>query len=196
LGNIGAWVIECACKQLRAWRDVGSLGKPTYLAVNVSYLQIRAGDFVDKLRAHCQQHSVSPDTIVLELTERAVVDNFDETVAKMRLLRNLGFRISLDDFGSGYSSLSYLRRLPLDQIKIDQAFVADIGNDKKAEAIARTIIALGENLGLDIVAEGVETQTQFDFLREHGCSIFQGFLFSKALPLNEFETYVASSSYR
>ncbi|MFT4582532.1 MAG: diguanylate cyclase (GGDEF)-like protein/PAS domain S-box-containing protein [Gammaproteobacteria bacterium] len=194
--DIGAWVIECACKQLSAWRDVGALSKPTYLAVNVSYLQFREGDFVEKLRAHCQRHSVSPDTIVLELTERAVVENFDETVAKMRRLRDLGFRISLDDFGSGYSSLSYLRRLPLDQIKIDQAFVADIGNDKKAEAIARTIIALGENLGLDIVAEGVETQTQFNFLREYGCSIFQGFLFSKALPLNEFEIYIANSSYR
>jgi diguanylate cyclase (GGDEF)-like protein/PAS domain S-box-containing protein len=183
---IGNWVLETACAQLRQWegdRHTSALR----LAVNVSVKQFEQPGFVDDVIAALDQSGVAPSRLKLELTESLLVDNTEATIAKMALLRARGIGFSLDDFGTGFSSLSYLKRLPLDQLKIDQSFVRDIMDDPNDAAIARTVIALGKNLGLEVIAEGVETPQQRDVLARHGCLCFQGYLFGRPLPLDQFE---------
>jgi EAL domain-containing protein (putative c-di-GMP-specific phosphodiesterase class I) len=131
----------------------------------------------------------NPTRLKLELTESLLVENVEEIIEKMNALKARGVGFSLDDFGTGYSSLSYLKRLPLDQLKIDQSFVRDVLTDPNDAAIAKTIVALAQSLGLAVIAEGVETQAQREFLARHGCHVYQGYLFSWPLPLEEFEHY-------
>jgi EAL domain-containing protein (putative c-di-GMP-specific phosphodiesterase class I) len=135
----------------------------------------------------------SPHRLKLELTESLLLDNAEEIIAKMTALKARGVSFSLDDFGTGYSSLSYLKRLPLDQLKIDQSFVRDVLTDPNDAAIARTIVALGQSLGLAVIAEGVETEAQRDFLASNGCLNYQGYFFSRPLPLAEFEAFLDRS---
>ena len=183
---IGAWVLETACAQLKAWEN-HPLARDLKLAVNVSARQFRQDDFVSITKHVVDQSGIDPTRLKLELTESIVINNVADTIEKMHQLKVLGLTFSMDDFGTGYSSLAYLKRLPLDQLKIDQSFVRDISHDPSDAAIVQTIITMGNTLGLNVIAEGVETQVQLDFLQKHGCKTFQGYLFSRPVPLAEFE---------
>jgi diguanylate cyclase len=185
---LGSWVMRAACSQLVSWADQADMSNLT-LAVNVSARQFRQQDFVAQVQAVIEETGAKPQLLKLELTESMLADNLDDIVAKMHALHALGVGCALDDFGTGYSSLSYLKRMPLDQLKIDQAFVRDVLSDAHDAAIAKTIIQLGQSLGFQVVAEGVETEGQRDFLLGIGCHVFQGYLFSKPLPLDDFATF-------
>jgi len=181
---LGHWVLETACLQLAAWSAWSHTAKLT-IAVNVSARQFRHTDFVSDLRSLLQQTGVNPRNLKLELTESLLLADQDEAVGKMNELGTLGVKFSLDDFGTGYSSLSYLKVLPLEQLKIDQSFVRDVLSDANDAAIARTVLALGHSLGLNVVAEGVETSGQRDFLLENGCTLFQGYFFGRPVPVEQ-----------
>jgi len=187
---IGQWVIETACLQLRQWNLLPGhehLG----IAVNVSARQFRQLNFVTTVTDILAASGIQPGKLTLELTESLVLDNVVDSIEKMHALKALGVGFSMDDFGTGYSSLAYLKRLPLDELKIDQSFVRDIATDPGDEVIVRTIIAMARNLGLSVVAEGVETQQQYDFLLKHQCELFQGYLFNPPLPRAQFEQLLA-----
>ena len=186
---IGLWVIQTACKQLKTWQTQPGLRELT-LAVNVSARQFHQPDFVDQVRRVLLQTAAKPAQLKLELTESVVLEQAEDTIAKMRELKLLGISFSMDDFGTGYSSLQYLKRLPLDQLKIDQGFVRDITTDPNDAAIVQTIIAMTEALGLNVIAEGVETREQQDFLEQRGCHTFQGYFFGRPMPLAQFEADV------
>lgn len=183
---IGRWILETACRQLARWASLPAKAGLT-IAVNVSARQFRHPGFVAEVREILAQTGARPELLKLELTESQLVDNVEETIDKMQALRNLGVSFSLDDFGTGYSSMSYLKRLPLAQLKIDPSFVRDILNNQSDAAIARTVIALGQSLGLSVIAEGVEASTQRDLLHSLGCYHYQGYLFSKPLPIEQFD---------
>jgi diguanylate cyclase (GGDEF)-like protein/PAS domain S-box-containing protein len=183
---MGDWVLETACRQIAAWalrKDTAHLS----VAVNISARQFRQSGFVDQTLAIIGRTGANPDNLKLELTESMLVENVEDVIAKMVHLRSCGLRFSLDDFGTGYSSLAYLKRLPLDQLKIDRSFVRDILEDAGSRAIAQSIISLGKALGLTVVAEGVETVEQRDYLDRLSCHKHQGFLFSRPVSLEEFE---------
>ncbi len=184
---IGEWVLRTACQQLKRWETTPQAAT-LQLAVNVSARQFRAADFVNQVQRIVLETGVQPRLLKLELTESLVLDNINETVEKMQQLKAMGVRFSMDDFGTGYSSLAYLTRLPLDQLKIDQSFVRNIGLQASDSAVIDTIIGLGRSLGLEVIAEGVETAEQRDFLAEHGCERCQGYLFGKPMPIEAFES--------
>lgn len=188
--ELGEWVLQQACAQLARWAVLPRTA-PLTLAINVSVHQFRQTDFVDKVRWALESHHVVPSRLKLEITESMFASDQQSIIHKMRQIRNLGVGFSLDDFGTGYSSLSYLRRLPLDQLKIDQSFVREVLTDPNDAAIARTVIALGQSLGLTVIAEGVELQGQRVFLAAHGCDFYQGYLISRPLPIAQFEHFVA-----
>ncbi len=175
---LGCWVLRSACEQLARWQhDPAMRGRP--LSVNVSARQFRHPDFVAEVRKAIHESGIAPTLLMLELTESLLLDDVEEAIRRMDELRALGVGFALDDFGTGYSCLSYLKRLPLCQLKIDQSFVRDVLVDPNDAVIARTVIALGHSLGLDVVAEGVETPEQRAFLLAAGCRIFQGHLFGR-----------------
>ena len=190
---IGQWVMDAACAQLADWARRPALDQ-LMLSVNVSARQFRHADFVSQVLAALERSDANPLRLKLELTESLLVDDVEDVIAKMSALKAQGVSFSLDDFGTGYSSLSYLKRLPFDQLKIDQSFVRELLVDANDAAIVRTIIALGQSLGLVVVAEGVETQEQKDCLASNGCRVYQGYFFSRPLPLASFERYAASGS--
>ncbi len=187
---IGQWVLETACAQLKAW-ERATHTRYLQLAVNVSAHQFRHPDFVAQVQKALSSNTINPELLKLELTESLVLDNISDTIEKMHALRNIGVRFSLDDFGTGYSSFSYLTQLPLDQLKIDRSFVRNIGVKSTDAIIVQTIIGMAHNLGIEVIAEGVETEAQRAFLEQHGCPACQGFLFSKPVPIKEFEQLVA-----
>jgi len=189
---IGQWVIETACAQLKAWQP-DPLTRDLVLAVNVSAKQFRQPDFASKVLEVIQRFGINPSQLKLELTESMLVENIEGTIDTMNALKATGVLFSLDDFGTGYSSLQYLKRLPLDQLKIDQSFVRDLVEDANDRAIVRTIIAMAESLNLDIIAEGVETEEQRQLLEDKGCKNFQGYLFSKPVPIAQFEALLRST---
>lgn len=184
--DIGQWVLETACLQMRAWQQ-DDLTCNLTLSVNVSARQFQKAGFVEELKDLLLRHSVKPSLLRLELTESMLLENIGETIATMRALNAIGIRFSLDDFGVGYSSLQYLKQLPLDQLKIDRAFVRDLAGDKSDKAIVSTIIAMAASLDLDVVAEGVETDEQRDILTSRGCFSFQGYLFGRPVPIEVFD---------
>ena len=190
---LGHWVLHQACTQLAVWASEPDKAHLT-LAVNVSARQFSLPTLVEEVLALIEHTGAPPHKLKLELTESLLLENTEDIIAKMIALKAKGVGFSMDDFGTGYSSLSYLKRLPLDQLKIDQSFVQDIISDSNDAAIARTIVALGQSLGLSVIAEGVETAGQRDFLESSGCHAYQGYFFSRPLPLEAFETYVASKS--
>jgi EAL domain-containing protein (putative c-di-GMP-specific phosphodiesterase class I) len=192
---IGLWVLEAACAQLAAWRTDPATAHLT-LSVNVSARQFRQPQFVAQTRAVLGASGIDPRRLKLELTESLLLDDVEDTIIRMAALQQTGVSFSLDDFGTGYSSLAYLKRLPIDQLKIDRAFVRDILDDPSDAAIATTILTLAGTLGLAVIAEGVETAAQRDFLLSQGCQYFQGFLFSEPLPLSAFEQYVRATPVR
>jgi len=183
---IGRWVLETACRQLKAW-ETNPATRHLLLAVNVSARQFQQPDFVEQVVEVLVATGADPGNLKLELTESMLVDNVEAVVEKMAALKEKGIRFSLDDFGTGFSSLSYLKRLPLDQLKIDRSFVRDVLMDANDAAIVRTIIALGQSPGLNVIAEGVETEEQRNFLAIHGCNYYQGYFFGKPFPLAQFE---------
>lgn len=192
---LGQWVLCTACAQLRMWQE-DPRTKHLTMAVNVSARQFRGAEFVSHVRAALQTAGVDGRQLKLELTESMLVSDLEQTIGKMTELKAQGICFSLDDFGTGYSSLSYLKRLPLDQLKIDQSFVRDIHSDVNGASIVRTIIALGRSLGLGVIAEGVETAMQRDFLAMHGCLEYQGYLFTRPLPADALVEFLRSNSYR
>jgi len=186
--SLGNWVLETACQQLARW----ALRPETEflsIAVNVSAQQFRQPDFVDAVCTILNRTGASPQRLKLELTESLLVDNVEDIIEKMLILQAMGIEFSLDDFGIGYSSLSYLKRLPLNQLKIDQSFVRDVLLDPNDAAIAKTIMALAQSLSLGVIAEGVETEAQWRFLADAGCHAYQGYFFCRPLPLEEFEEF-------
>ena len=187
---LGSWVLETACKQLVLWADKPETADLT-VAVNVSAHQFHQADFVDQVFGALERTGARAQGLKLELTESLLVANIEAIIDKMNALKARGVGFSLDDFGTGYSSLSYLKRLPLDQLKIDQSFVRNILSDTNDAAIAKMVIALADSMDLAVIAEGVETEAQRDFLAGLGCHTYQGYLFSKPLPAQEFGALVA-----
>ena len=188
--SIGEWVLDTACAQIRQWADDGSTDN-LVIAVNVSSKQFRQPNFVAQVEKAVNKHKIKAAFLKLELTESLVLDNVEDTIDKMNALKEFGVRFSMDDFGTGYSSLSYLKRLPLDQIKIDQSFVRDITTNTTDMLMVKTILDLGKNFGMHVIAEGVETNIQLQMLEMSGCTSFQGYLFSKPLPVEQFEALLA-----
>jgi diguanylate cyclase (GGDEF)-like protein len=186
---IGQWVLEQACETLAAWRDDPVLS-PLRIAVNISARQFRQPDFVVGVRSALLRHHAPAQRLELELTESMLLDDVEQTVLRMRELREMGLAFSLDDFGTGYSSLAYLKRLPLNQLKIDRSFVRDISTDPNDAAIVSAITAMSHRLGLHVIAEGVETEAQRQYLIDCGCRTFQGWLYAPAMPAPKFETWV------
>ena len=186
---IGSWVLETACKQLVLWA-----GQPERqhlnIAVNVSARQFREGNFVEQVLATLERTGANAKRLKLELTESILIADAEDVIVKMNALKAIGVGFAIDDFGTGYSSLSYLKRLPLDRLKIDQSFVRNILMDADDAAISRAIIAMASSMGLGVIAEGVETQAQREFLANMGCHTYQGYLFSRPLPIAEFEALV------
>jgi EAL domain-containing protein (putative c-di-GMP-specific phosphodiesterase class I) len=185
---IGHWVLQTACTQLARWAGQPEMANYS-LAVNVSARQFKQPGFVKEVLSILERSGANPKRLKLELTENMLVDDVEDMIAKMSALKTRGISFSLDDFGTGYSSLSYLKRLPLDQLKIDQGFVRDILTDPNDAAIAKTIIALADSLGLGVIAEGVESEAQKDFLARHGCHAYQGYFYGCPLALEDFEPF-------
>ncbi len=187
--TIGGWVLRSACAQLKLWEsDPRTAG--LQMAVNVSARQFRQADFVAQIQALLAASQCRPERLKLELTESLVLDNIADTINTMLALKVLGLHFSMDDFGTGHASLSYLAQLPLDQLKIDKSFVAKLPGLAKDETIARAIITMGLGLNMSVIAEGVETEAQRDFLETQGCDECQGFLFSRPLPLAALQDYL------
>jgi diguanylate cyclase (GGDEF)-like protein len=183
---IGQWVLDAACAQLKVWQK-NPLTKDLTLAINVSAKQFKQLTFVEQVEDTIKRHEINPIRLKLELTESLLVDNVQDIITKITTLSKIGIRFSLDDFGTGYSSLQYLKQLPLNQLKIDQSFVRDIATDASDRAIVRTIITMAHSLDVNVIAEGVETAEQQQFLLDNGCTHYQGYLFGKPLPIDEFE---------
>ncbi|CAN5722159.1 hypothetical protein BH11PSE12_BH11PSE12_29270 [soil metagenome] len=187
---IGNWVLETACVQLKLWAMQANTAQLS-LAVNVSAKQFQQADFVELVSSIVHKHQIDASRLKIELTESTILDNVQLTTEKMHQLKKLGIAFSMDDFGTGYSSLAYLQRLPLNQLKIDQSFVRDLNDDENDATIVRAIISLGINLGLHVIAEGVETLAQRGFLIQHHCLAFQGFLFSQPVPAEALPSLLA-----
>ena len=186
---LGQWVLESACAQLARWAAHPETKKLS-IAVNVSARQFRDPEFVELVMSTIHQSGIRARRLKLELTESSLATGIEVTIAQMGRLKRAGVTLSIDDFGMGYSALSYLKRLPLDQLKIDRTFVKDVLTDPNDAAIARTIIGLAQSLGLAVMAEGVETEAQREFLARHGCESYQGHLFCRALPIDELEAFM------
>ena len=186
---LGAWAFEKACMQIAAWARDKEMAHIS-VAVNISARQFRQPDFVESVLGALERTGANPRNLKLELTESMLVANLEDVIAKMTTLRARGMSFSMDDFGTGYSSLAYLKRLPLEQLKIDRGFTRDLLVDVVSGAIAQTIISLGRAMGLSVIAEGVETEAQQEFLTRLGCDSFQGYLFSRPLPVTEFHAWL------
>jgi diguanylate cyclase (GGDEF)-like protein/PAS domain S-box-containing protein len=187
--SLGDWILREGCKTLANWTKNTETAH-LKLAINVSSRQLAQENFVESVIEIIKEKNINPAFLKLEITESMVVNNVEETIEKMHALKKLGISFSMDDFGTGYSSLSYLQKLPLTQLKIDQSFVRNLSVDNHDSAIVKTIINLGGNLSLSIIAEGVETQEQRNFLADFGCLVFQGYFFGRPLPISEFNQFI------
>lgn len=192
---IGEWVLEQACAHGKAWHDSGMQFR---IGVNIAGQQIMHESLLPTVKRVIMETGIDPSLLDLEVTENFLLRQPESTIPKLRKIRELGLSLSMDDFGTGYSSLSYLKKLPLNTLKIDKSFVRDIGEDPEGEAIVKAIIVMAQSLGLDVLAEGVETHEQLAYLRDHGCHLIQGFYFSRPLPADELPDFVmhqAASNY-
>ncbi|WP_161492161.1 EAL domain-containing protein [Sulfurospirillum diekertiae] len=186
---IGLWVLESACAKLKQWEKHPN--RQTFkMAINVSSRQFRQPNYVSEVEEVLKKSGVNPALLKFELTESLVLEDSVGSIEKMYELKKLGVTFSMDDFGTGYSSLSYLTQLPLSQLKIDKSFIDNIPGEKNNEMVTRTIIAMGEGMEINVIAEGVETQVQKEFLLANGCQFFQGYLFSRPLPDEELEAFL------
>lgn len=186
--TVGRWVIESVCQQIGIWQK-GEVGE-IEVSVNVSGHQLIEGDLIADIARTLVRTGIEPHWLEVELTEGSLMENTPHTIARLHRLRAMGVKISIDDFGTGYSSLAYLRRFPVDTLKIDIAFIREVTTNPQDAAITRTIIELAHGLRLRVVAEGVETQAQLAFLREAGCDQIQGYLFSRPLPVDVLEQWL------
>ncbi|MGH8488957.1 MAG: GGDEF/EAL domain-containing response regulator [Gammaproteobacteria bacterium] len=187
---LGEWVLREACKECKAWQHLGPLG----IAVNVSSVQFKKGELLRVLRSALETSGLEAPQLVIELTESVLMESAEANIQTLQELKAMGVRLAMDDFGTGYSSLSYLKRFPLDELKIDRSFMGDIPSDRDNAAIASAIIALAHILGLKVVAEGIETRDQLEFLKAKLCDEFQGYLFSRPLPKEEFKRLLQCST--
>jgi len=192
---IGQWVLETACAQLEAWQK-NLHTRDLVLSVNVSSRQFRNPEFVSHVRMVLKRYAIDPSKLKLELTESLLLENIEDTIATMETLSGSGIQFALDDFGTGYSSLQYLKKLPLHQLKIDRSFVSDVAVNSSDQAIIRTIVAMAQSLNLEVIAEGVEAEEQLQFLTRVGCTQYQGYLFGKPVPVEEFEALIGQLSSR
>ncbi len=186
--QIGDWSLETACAQNRVWREGGH--PEMCISVNVSPRQFRQSNVFNRVTGTLRATGLDPSALQIEITERLMLDGDEAHISTLRDLRAIGVQIALDDFGTGYSSLSYLSQLPVDVLKIDRCFIRDIGSNSRVEGIVKTMISLAHELGMRVVAEGVDDEIQRAFLREHGCEEFQGFLFSPAVSPGEFARFL------
>ena len=191
--QIGQWVLRQACIEMRGWQDRFPADPPLFVTVNLSAKQFAQPDLIEQVKESLETSNLDPNCLKLEITESVVMDDIEKGTAMLFQLRALGVRLSIDDFGTGYSSLSYLHRFPIDTLKIDRSFVTRIVNDKENIEIVRTILMLAENLGMDVVAEGVETQEQMALLRQLSCQSGQGYFFSKPMRVHEAEQIIADT---
>ncbi|MDE1712999.1 EAL domain-containing protein, partial (plasmid) [Chromobacterium amazonense] len=182
--QIGNWVIAEATRQMVAWRQAG-LPEVT-LAINLSALQFRQPDLAEQVQQALLSHDLPGHALDIEVTESVIMEDAQATIQAIDTMKSMGLRLSIDDFGTGYSSLSYLKRFKADKLKIDRSFVRDIPQDADDSAIARAIINMAKNLNMQVVAEGVETMEQWQFLEQEGCDFVQGYLIAKPLPAEEF----------
>lgn len=186
---IGQWVLEQTAARLRQWKDDPLFGDLT-LAVNISQKQFGQASFVAEILGLIERHGIDAQHLELELTETLIVRDMEDLTRKMTALVEQGVRFSLDDFGTGFSSLSHLKRLPLSKLKIDRSFICDVLTDANSETIVRTVIALGQSMGMTVIAEGVETEAQRSFLADNGCLRYQGYLFGRPMPVADFCAFV------
>lgn len=180
---IGTWVLEEGIRKYAAWRE--NYNCDMVLSLNISSIQYKRPDFVSNLLEILEKYRVNPKDIELEITESVLIDDFDQVVAKLRMLKEYGIKISLDDFGTGYSSLSYLKGLPIDTLKIDKSFIDTVIQDECTQVITESIISMVKKLGFETVAEGVETEEQYEYLKKIDCDNIQGFLLGKPMPADE-----------
>ena len=188
IGAIDAWVLETACAQLAAWQRDG-VPVPS-MSVNVSPLRFHSDDVPAHVRRLLSLHGLKPSALMLEVTERVMLSDDERTRVDLRTLHEMGVRLSVDDFGTGYSSLGYLKRLPVSELKLDKSFVDDLEREASDRALADAVIGIGQALGLQVVAEGVETPGQREWLARAGCDVAQGFLFTRALPAAELVAWL------
>lgn len=186
--SMGEWIIRTACRETAQWHANTKL--PLVVAINLSAKQFREHNLLDKIRAVVEEHALNPECIELEITESSVMDNVEEALETMHRLRNHGLKLAIDDFGTGYSSLSYLKRFPINTLKIDQSFVRELTEESDDAAIVEAIISMADKLRLNVVAEGVETEDQLQFLTDKGCQNGQGYFLSRPLPSHEFESFL------
>lgn len=190
---IGEWVIAEGLRQLQKWQKTKEFSSLT-LSINISAIQFQKPNFINNLIANIEKYKINPNCLILELTESCLINDLEQASKKIHDLDNMGIQLSLDDFGTGYSSLNYLKLLSIKQLKIEQTFINDILNDHRDLMMVKTILDIGRNLGLDVVAEGVERQEQFLKLKEIGCSRFQGYLINKPMPINEVNAIIKGGS--
>ena len=188
---IGEWVLYSACSYNKALQEMGV--PPIRVAVNISSLQFKPRTLVETITQALKLSGLDSRWLEIELTESAIMKNMDESSSILQEIKLMGLRVAIDDFGTGYSSLAYLKRFPLDILKIDRSFIHDIPGDRDNEAIAAAIVAMAHSLNLEVIAEGVETEEQLEFLRSHGCDEVQGFLLSRPLPGEQMKDYIARS---
>jgi EAL domain-containing protein (putative c-di-GMP-specific phosphodiesterase class I) len=177
---LGEWVLATACNQLREWQRAGC--PLVGMAVNIAGSHFRQGTLLHSVTDALKHSNLDPGLLEVELTESMLMENVEGTIAQLRELKDMGIRLAIDDFGTGYSSLAYLKRFPLHTLKIDRSFIKDMPADAGDAALTSAIINMAHSLNLEVVAEGVETQPQFDFLRERGCDVIQGYLISRPIP--------------
>ncbi|HUP44951.1 MAG TPA: EAL domain-containing protein [Thermoanaerobaculia bacterium] len=189
---IGEWVLRTACRQVRHWQK--ELDQPLTIAVNLSARQFQHPDLVAQIRSVIADTGIEPSSLELEITESSAMQNAENTIVTLRELKDLGVNISMDDFGTGYSSLNYLKQFPIDTLKLDQSFVRDVTTDRRDAAIVGAVISMAHRLGIAVIAEGVETQEQLDYLRREECDYVQGYLFSRPIPPPELERFLRARS--
>jgi diguanylate cyclase len=192
--ELGSWVLERACRQVRAWQERFPMPQPLQLSVNLSPRQVQDPNLVHDVTGILERTGFDPRALVLELTEGVLMHDTDDAVAKLTALKQLGIRVAIDDFGTGYSSLGYLTHLPVDILKIDRCFIAELNTSSEGSVVAEAVVRLSQALHLETVAEGVETSDQAQGLRELGCPLSQGYYFSRPLDPAGFESFLATSA--
>lgn len=185
---IDQWVLQNVCQQIKAWQDVGIV--PLRISVNVSVIEFNHPDFIHKILDFIQINKLAPEYLELELTESMIMQNPNSAITTMNVLRSLGIKIAIDDFGTGYSSLIYLKNLPINTLKIDRYFIHNVAEDTQKSAITKALIDMAHNLNMQVVAEGVETEAELDFLRKNNCDAMQGLLFSRPLSAADLENFL------
>ena len=195
INELGDWVLAQTCREIKNFINAGI--SDIKVAINISPVQFRRKDFLENMVRILDEHHVSASNIELEITEGAVMDNVDQAIDMMQALHDAGFQLAMDDFGTGYSSLSYLKRFPIHKVKIDRSFISDLENDDDSKSIARAIIQMSHSLGLDVLAEGVETEAQLRYLQDDKCDYVQGYYTGRPMPASQFiEKFGVKAKYQ